>query len=433
MTLPRRSSTRSGFTLEHFDAVGRFRDEENGKPIDATGGYQTRAGETVKFAGARELADVPGRQRGGARRRSSSSCSTTWSSSRSGPTAPTTLDELRRVVRRERVQHPQAGGGDRGGDRAALHGAEDGATTERDRPRVPNAMRSDRLPRCRRRRGHPCDPISDRRPTRRTRRGPHDRTRREFVRDLGLGAAAAAVRPEPAEPRLRQPGAAQAAARRHVQPQRRRARRRSGRTRRASKFTLKESLDAARAVPGPDADPARRLRQGPRRRRQPHARHRLPAHRRRAVPRQHPGRLGHAGRLGQRHLDRPGDQELPAEGRRRRARASARWSSASWCPTGPTPGRAWSTPAPNKPIAPIDDPYQMFDKLYGRVKDRESLLASVLDDVQDDLKKVGARGQRRGPPAARRARHVRPRDGAGAAGATTARTSATRCRSSSRA
>jgi hypothetical protein len=41
----------------------------------------------------------------------------------------------------------------------------------------------------------------------------------------------------------------------------------------------------------------------------------------------------------------------------------------------------------NKPIAPIDDPYQMFAKLYGRVKDRESL-RSILDDVQDDLKKV---------------------------------------------
>jgi Protein of unknown function (DUF1552) len=43
----------------------------------------------------------------------------------------------------------------------------------------------------------------------------------------------------------------------------------------------------------------------------------------------------------------------------------------------------------NKPIAPIDNPYQMFAKLYGRVKDREAL-ESVLDDVQDDLKKVGA-------------------------------------------
>ncbi len=42
---------------------------------------------------------------------------------------------------------------------------------------------------------------------------------------------------------------------------------------------------------------------------------------------------------------------------------------------------------PNRPVAPISDPYQMFAKLYGKVKDRE-LLASVLDDVKDDLKKV---------------------------------------------
>jgi hypothetical protein len=42
---------------------------------------------------------------------------------------------------------------------------------------------------------------------------------------------------------------------------------------------------------------------------------------------------------------------------------------------------------PNKPIAPIDDPYQMFAKLYGRMKDQESL-KSVLDDLQSDLKKV---------------------------------------------
>src|ERR1700694_5286822 len=42
---------------------------------------------------------------------------------------------------------------------------------------------------------------------------------------------------------------------------------------------------------------------------------------------------------------------------------------------------------PNKPLAPIDDPYQMFNKLYGRTKDRESL-KSVLDDLKDDLKKV---------------------------------------------
>ena len=42
---------------------------------------------------------------------------------------------------------------------------------------------------------------------------------------------------------------------------------------------------------------------------------------------------------------------------------------------------------PNKPLAPIDDPYQMFNKLYGQAKDRE-LLGSLFDDLQDDLKKV---------------------------------------------
>ena len=45
-----------GFTLENFDAIGRFRDQEKGRPIDATGSYLTRTGEAVKFAGVRDLA-----------------------------------------------------------------------------------------------------------------------------------------------------------------------------------------------------------------------------------------------------------------------------------------------------------------------------------------------------------------------------------------
>lgn len=44
---------------------------------------------------------------------------------------------------------------------------------------------------------------------------------------------------------------------------------------------------------------------------------------------------------------------------------------------------------PNKPITPIDDPYQMFSKLYGQVKDQENL-ASILDVLQADLDKVRA-------------------------------------------
>jgi hypothetical protein len=44
-----------GFTLEHFDAIGRYREEDNGKPVDASGVYLTSGGETVKLNGAREL------------------------------------------------------------------------------------------------------------------------------------------------------------------------------------------------------------------------------------------------------------------------------------------------------------------------------------------------------------------------------------------
>lgn len=42
---------------------------------------------------------------------------------------------------------------------------------------------------------------------------------------------------------------------------------------------------------------------------------------------------------------------------------------------------------PNQPLSPIDNPYQMFNKLYGRAKDQESL-KSVLDDLKADLNTV---------------------------------------------
>src|SRR5438309_5670524 len=42
---------------------------------------------------------------------------------------------------------------------------------------------------------------------------------------------------------------------------------------------------------------------------------------------------------------------------------------------------------PNKPIAPISDPYQMYEKLYGQLKYKASL-QSILSDVREDLKKV---------------------------------------------
>lgn len=46
-----------GFTLEHFDAVGKFREQEREKPINALGSYVTRAGQEVTFQNAQELAN----------------------------------------------------------------------------------------------------------------------------------------------------------------------------------------------------------------------------------------------------------------------------------------------------------------------------------------------------------------------------------------
>ncbi len=44
----------------------------------------------------------------------------------------------------------------------------------------------------------------------------------------------------------------------------------------------------------------------------------------------------------------------------------------------------------NQPLAPIDDPGQMMSKLYGQMKDKESL-TSVLDDVSKDLSRVSSK------------------------------------------
>lgn len=45
-----------GFSLENFDVIGRFRSEEKGKPINATGNYRDRQGKLTAFNGSRELA-----------------------------------------------------------------------------------------------------------------------------------------------------------------------------------------------------------------------------------------------------------------------------------------------------------------------------------------------------------------------------------------
>jgi hypothetical protein len=43
--------------------------------------------------------------------------------------------------------------------------------------------------------------------------------------------------------------------------------------------------------------------------------------------------------------------------------------------------------AANRPIAPIDDPYQMFNRLYGQSRDRETI-GSILDDLTGDLQRL---------------------------------------------
>jgi Protein of unknown function (DUF1592)/Protein of unknown function (DUF1588)/PA14 domain/Protein of unknown function (DUF1595)/Cytochrome C oxidase, cbb3-type, subunit III/Protein of unknown function (DUF1585) len=45
-----------GFALEHYDAIGRYRDQEKGRPVDATGWYETRTGDRVTFDSAGALA-----------------------------------------------------------------------------------------------------------------------------------------------------------------------------------------------------------------------------------------------------------------------------------------------------------------------------------------------------------------------------------------
>src|SRR5438105_11543540 len=51
------------------------------------------------------------------------------------------------------------------------------------------------------------------------------------------------------------------------------------------------------------------------------------------------------------------------------------------------PWTRMSYAGPNQPIAPISDPYQMYQKLYGQMKDKENL-RSILAEVREDLKKA---------------------------------------------
>lgn len=45
-----------GFSLEHYDAIGRWRKEERGRPVDAVSVLETDLGERIEIAGPREVA-----------------------------------------------------------------------------------------------------------------------------------------------------------------------------------------------------------------------------------------------------------------------------------------------------------------------------------------------------------------------------------------
>ena len=51
------------------------------------------------------------------------------------------------------------------------------------------------------------------------------------------------------------------------------------------------------------------------------------------------------------------------------------------------PWTRWSYAGANQPVAPISSPYELFDKLYGSMKEGENL-GSVLDGLKDDIAKV---------------------------------------------
>lgn len=56
-------------------------------------------------------------------------------------------------------------------------------------------------------------------------------------------------------------------------------------------------------------------------------------------------------------------------------------------PNRADPWTRWSYAAANQPVAPISDPYQLFNKMYGNTKDR-AVVGSILDSVNADLKRA---------------------------------------------
>jgi len=112
----------------------------------------------------------------------------------------------------------------------------------------------------------------------------------------------------------------------------------------------------------------------------------LLAHRHRVVSREYPGWIGHpAGWASGISIDQELKNFFQSREETRTRFGSLEFGIGVTDRADPWTRMSYS--GPNKPIAPISDPYQMAQKLYGQLKEKESL-QSILDDVQEDLKKV---------------------------------------------
>ncbi|MFM8282807.1 MAG: DUF1552 domain-containing protein [Planctomycetaceae bacterium] len=85
------------------------------------------------------------------------------------------------------------------------------------------------------------------------------------------------------------------------------------------------------------------------------------------------------------------DQEIRAH-LQARPETATRFGSLEFGVLVPNRADTWTRmiyAGPNRPVTPIDDPYQMFARLYGQARDRDSL-RGVLDTVREDLAAVSA-------------------------------------------
>ena len=338
-----------GFTLERFDAIGRLRTEESGQPVNCTGSYQPLSGPVAQFTGARDLS----RYIAGSDEAHAAFVEKMFQNLVKQPVrayGPQTLPNLQRNFAAQEYNIRKFAGGDqhRGGDETAAQ-------------------------------------KQSRRLLRRFENVAYRNTRRDFLRDLGVSAAALPFISN--LPCLASPVEAKRKRRLIVMfspngvvpntfwPDNE-----------GANFKFKESLSPL----------------------EPFRNKTLTLHgvcdRVRGDGDSHMRGIGclltgtelYAGNI-QGGSDTPAgwasgisiDQEIKHKLQQDDA-TRTRFGSLEFGVMVPDRADTWTRMAyagPNKPIAPVSDPYQMFGKMYGRLKDQE-MLKSVLDDLSEDLNKV---------------------------------------------